>query len=116
MGPLSSVLPRLRLCLVSAGSPEMGFPERNTWPLTAPSPRGAHGSPFPTVDPQREEAGASWSLDTNVPGASGWRCSFQIRRHDTRVKILTVILQCDQGPLFLVLFLDITCSHTPLVC
>ena len=66
MGPLSSVLPRLRLCLVSAGSPEMGFPERNTWPLTAPSPRGLTAHPSP-----------QWILSgkRQVPPVPGHQCS-----------------------------------------
>lgn len=63
MGPLSSVLPRLRLCLVSAGSPEMGFPERNTWPLTAPSPRGltAHPSPQWILSGKRQVPPGPWT-------------------------------------------------------
>ena len=117
MGSLSSVLPKLRLCLVLFLLAPLRWFSRERYLVTHCSiPLGAHSSAFPTMDPRREEAGASSSLDTSVPGALEWRRSFQIRRHRYEGEDTTAILLCDQGPFFLVLFLDVICSHTPLVC
>lgn len=117
MGSLSSVLPKLRLsCPVFAGSPEMRFPERNTWSLTAPSRWGLTAQPSPQwiLGGKRQVPPPPWT--PVFQGLLNGDAHFKSGGTDTRVKTRTAILLCDQGPFFLVLFLDVICSHTPLVC